>query len=56
MQYLKLTIHCSRRSALNHKLVLMLDQAFEETGLVGTICFAGPDPEKGGKLMSTSCV
>lgn len=33
-----------------------LDRVFKEMGLVGSVCLVGPDPQKGGMLMTISCV
>jgi hypothetical protein len=37
-------------------MISALDEIFEKTGLVGSICLAGPDPQKGGKLVTVSYV
>jgi hypothetical protein len=42
--------------ALQSAIVNLLEQIFEETAYVGSVCLAGPDPEKGGKLMTASYV
>ncbi|KAH9983828.1 hypothetical protein BJV77DRAFT_1072601 [Russula vinacea] len=44
----------SRRSAMEYTVIRLLDQIFKETGFVGTVCLAGPDPHKGGKMMTVS--
>ena len=46
----------SRRSAMEYTVIRLLDQIFKETGFVGTVSLAGPDPHKGGKMMTVSCV
>lgn len=46
----------SRREALSCTAIRLLDQIFEQTGLVGSLCLAGPDPQKGGKMMTMSYV
>jgi hypothetical protein len=46
----------SHRSAMQYTVIYLLDQIFKETGFVGSVCLAGPDPQKGGKMMMVSCV
>ena len=46
----------SRRASVEQNMIRLLDQIFHDTGLVGSVCLAGPDPQKGGRLMSLSCV
>jgi hypothetical protein len=46
----------SRRSGLECTMIRLLDQIYEETGFVGSVCLAGPDPQKGGKLMTVSYI
>jgi hypothetical protein len=50
------TTYHSRRMVLQTALVRLLEQIYEETAYVGSVCLAGPDPERGGKLMTTSYV
>ena len=51
-----LSHHCSHRAGVEHFVIQVLDRIFKETGLVGSVCLAGPDPQKGGKLMMMLCV
>ncbi|KAN0109700.1 hypothetical protein V8E52_009046 [Russula decolorans] len=41
-------------TSLERFAIQLLDQIFKQTGFVGSICLAGPDPQKGGKLMTMS--
>jgi hypothetical protein len=51
-----LSQHGSHRSGVERLVIPLLDQIFEQMGLVGSVCLAGPDPQKGGKLMTMSWV
>ena len=48
--------HDSRHAGVECHIIQLLDQIFDEMGFVGSVCLAGPDPQKGGELMTLSCI
>ena len=40
--------HDSRRTGVECHIIQLLDQIFNEMGLMGSVCLASPDPQKGG--------
>jgi hypothetical protein len=46
----------SNRSGVESTVVQLLDQIFNQAGLVGSVTLSGPDPQNGGKLIVMSCV
>jgi hypothetical protein len=48
--------HYRLRNGVKDVVEQLLDAVFQQTGLVGSVILAGPNPERGGELMTMSCV
>ena len=51
-----LMLRCRAIQSLNLTMITLLREACHQTGLVGSIIMAGPDPYNGGNISLFECV